>query len=138
MLVPSSVPRVAVVGGGFAGFYALRRLQRLLPAGTAELVLVTPHDCLLDSPLLPEVATGVIDARHIAVSLRRSLPRVRLVLGLVQHVNLQARRLTVLPRQEWAEPRELTYDRLVLAPGSVTRQFDTPGVPEQAPGLESR
>ena len=71
-------PRVVVVGGGFAGFYALRRLQRSL-RGTAELVLVNPTDYLLYSPLLPEVATGVVEARHIAVSLRRSLPGVRLV-----------------------------------------------------------
>ena len=76
----SQRPRVVVVGGGFAGFYALRRLQRVL-RDRAELVLVNPTDYLLYSPLLPEVATGVVEARHIAISLRRLLPRVRLVLG---------------------------------------------------------
>src|SRR4051812_49841696 len=74
-------PRVVVVGGGFAGFYALRHLQRHLPPGGAELVLVNPNDYLLYSPLLPEVATGVVEARHIAVSLRRTLRRGRLGLG---------------------------------------------------------
>lgn len=137
MTASASAPRVVVVGGGFAGFYALRRLAKLLPPGTAELVLVTPDDYLLYSPLLPEVATGVVDARHIAVSLRRTLPSVRLLLGRVQRVDLDARRLTLLPRQESAEPDELTYDRLVLVPGSVTRQFDTPGVGEHARGLKT-
>jgi NADH:ubiquinone reductase (H+-translocating) len=33
---------VAVVGGGFAGSYALRSLQRNLPPGSAELLLVNP------------------------------------------------------------------------------------------------
>ena len=63
--------RIVVVGGGFAGFFALRYLQRHVPAGRADLVLVNPTDYLLYSPLLPEVATGVVEARHIAVSLRR-------------------------------------------------------------------
>jgi NADH dehydrogenase len=49
-------PRVLVVGGGFAGFYALKRLERKLPADTAELMLVSATDYLLYTPLLPEVA----------------------------------------------------------------------------------
>src|SRR3954462_5087681 len=74
-------PQVIVVGGGFAGFHALRHLHKHLPAAAADLVLVNPTDYLLYSPLLPEVATGVVEARHIAISLRRTLPRVRLGLG---------------------------------------------------------
>jgi NADH:ubiquinone reductase (H+-translocating) len=48
-----STPRVVVVGGGFAGFYALRYLQKHLAPEQAELVLVNPTDYLLYSPLLP-------------------------------------------------------------------------------------
>src|SRR3954453_16088657 len=88
-------PRIVVVGGGFAGFYALRYLQRHLQPEQAELVLVNPTDYLLDSPLLPEVATGVIEARALAGSLRRALPRVRLVLGHATAVDLGARTVTV-------------------------------------------
>jgi NADH:ubiquinone reductase (H+-translocating) len=91
----SARPQVVVVGGGFAGFYALRRLQRSLPAEAADLVLVNPTDYLLYSPLLPEVATGVVEARHVAISLRRVLPRVRLVLGRAEAVDLAGRTVTV-------------------------------------------
>src|SRR3712207_714400 len=105
--------RVVVVGGGFAGFHALRYLQRRLPPGTAELVLVTPDDYLLYSPLLPEVATGVVEARHIAVSLRRRLRRVRLVLGRVRDVDLAARTVSV---QRGEVTQELEWDHLVLTP----------------------
>src|SRR4051812_27159324 len=66
--------QVVVVGGGFAGFHALRYLHRHLPPDRADLVLVNPTDYLLYSPLLPEVATGVVEARHIAVSLPRGPP----------------------------------------------------------------
>src|SRR3954452_2917028 len=95
--LPDRRPTIVVVGGGFAGFHALRYLQRHLPADRADLVLVNPTDYLLYSPLLPEVATGVVEARHIAVSLRRALPRVRLVLGRVTEVDLAGRSVTVEP-----------------------------------------
>ena len=128
--------RIVVVGGGFAGFYALRYLQRHLPAGRAELVLVNPTDYLLYSPLLPEVATGVIEARHIAVSLRRVLSRVRLVLGRVSAVDLDGHTVTVRAVTD-GEVHTERFDHLVLVPGSVTRQFDIPGVAEHARGLKT-
>src|SRR3954454_8319653 len=114
-------PRIVVVGGGFAGFYALRYLHAHLRPDQAELVLVTPNDYLLYSPLLPEVATGVIEARHIAVSLRRALPRVRLVLGHVRAVDLGGRTVTVTPAvgSGAAEIQVEPWDQLVLVPGSV-------------------
>jgi NADH dehydrogenase len=132
-------PRIVVVGGGFAGFYALRHLHRHLRPEQAELVLVNPTDYLLYSPLLPEVATGVVEARHIAVSLRRALPRVRLVLGRVTGADLAGRTVTVTstPASGPTEVHQELWDRLVLAPGSVTRQFDIPGVPEHARGLKT-
>jgi NADH:ubiquinone reductase (H+-translocating) len=130
-------PRVVVVGGGFAGFSALRHLQRHLHPDAAELVVVNPTDYLLYSPLLPEVATGVVEARHIAVSLRRALPRVRLVLGRVTGVDLAARTVRVQPVAGAGEPTDLTWDRLALVPGSVTRQVPVPGVPEHGRGLKT-
>ncbi|MGY1787213.1 NAD(P)/FAD-dependent oxidoreductase [Geodermatophilus sp. SYSU D00698] len=128
-------PRVVTVGGGFAGLTALRRLQRLLPPDAADLVLVTPTDYLLYSPLLPEVATGVVEARHIAVSLRRLLPRVRLVLGRVEEVDLAARSLTLRPAH--GTPTAMAWDRLLLTPGAVTRQVPVPGVPEHGRALKT-
>lgn len=68
-----------VVGGGFAGSQALRRLERQRRPQDAELMLVSPTDSSLSGPLLPEVATRVLDPRHVAVSLRQQLPRTRLM-----------------------------------------------------------
>jgi NADH:ubiquinone reductase (H+-translocating) len=129
-------PQVVVVGGGFAGFFALRHLQRHLDSDQADLVLVNPTDYLLYSPLLPEVATGVVEARHIAVSLRRLLPRVRLVLGRVDDVDLAARTVTVQMART-AGTTALAWDRLALAPGSVSRQLPIPGVPEHGRALKT-
>ena len=90
-------------------------------------MLVNPTDYLLYSPLLPEVATGVVEARHIAVSLRRLLPRVRLVLGRVNDVDLAAHTVTVQPQRFGRD--HLHWDRLALAPGSVSRELPIPECP---------
>ncbi|MGC4934508.1 NAD(P)/FAD-dependent oxidoreductase [Gordonia sp. DT30] len=129
------LPKVVVVGGGFGGFYALRRLERSLPAEQANLMLVAPNDYLLYSPLLPEVATGVLDPRDIAVPLRQTLRRTRPEFGHVTGVDFDARTVTVLGRDGQDTVRD--WDRLLLAPGSITRQFGIPGLAENARGMKT-
>jgi NADH dehydrogenase len=98
---PPDAPKVVVVGGGFAGFHALRRLERLLPADQAALTVIAPMDYVLYSPLLPEVATGVLDPRDIAVSLRQTLHRTRPLLGYVTAVDFSARTVTVRGKDDY-------------------------------------
>jgi NADH dehydrogenase len=132
---PKGRPRVVVVGSGFAGFTCARELERRLRPEDAELVLASPTDYLLYSPLLPEVATGAIDPRHIAVPLHGVLKRTRIILGDTAGVDLDARTCAVRPPN--APERVLGWDRLVLAPGGVTRSFPIPGLAERARGLKS-
>src|SRR4051794_601834 len=134
-----SRPRVLVVGGGFAGFHALHKLEKL-PPDAAELVLVNPTASLLPSPLLPDVPAGLLEPRHVAVSLRQRLPRTRLVLGRATDVDVAGRTVRVdLLGDGGSVSRtiSLDWDRLVLSPGSVTRQFDIPGVAERAHGVKT-
>lgn len=133
-------PRVVVVGGGFAGFHALQALEKRLPPDAAELVLVNPTDYMLYSPLLPDVTAGLLEPRHIAVSLRQRLPRTRLVLGRATDLDVVARTVRVDLLEDGAvvsRTTSLDWDRLVLVPGSVTRQFDIPGVAERAHGVKT-
>ncbi|MEU0750805.1 NAD(P)/FAD-dependent oxidoreductase, partial [Streptomyces albogriseolus] len=65
-------PRILVVGAGFAGVECVRRLERRLTPGEAELTLVTPMSYQLYLPLLPQVASGVLTPQSIAISLRTS------------------------------------------------------------------
>ncbi len=126
---------VLVVGGGFAGLEAARGLERRLPRDAAEIVVATPTDYLLYSPLLPSVAAGVCEPRHVAVALRRRLRRAAVVVGHVVGVDVEARTATLL--QPDGAPRHLGWSRLVLAPGGVTRTFGIPGVVEHAHGLKT-
>jgi NADH dehydrogenase len=127
--------RVVVVGGGFGGFYTCRQLERLLPAGSAEIVLVNPENFMLYTPLLPEAASGVIEPRHVVVPLRRVLRRTRLLIGRAVDVDIDRRTVTVAPPE--GEERSLSWDRLVLAAGSVARLLPIPGLAEHARGFKT-
>ena len=129
---PMNRPRIVIVGAGFAGFHAARRLRKLA-RNRAEIILVNPTDYFLYVPLLPEVATGIIEPRRVTVSLADTLPGVRLILGEVDGLNLDTRTV------RYAEPgggrRELSYDRLLIAAGSVNKLLPIPGIAECAHGF---
>ena len=128
-------PTVLVVGSGFAGFHCMRRLEKHLPADAADLVVASSTDYLLYSPLLPNVAAGVVEPRHIAVGLHAALRRAKVAIGHVVGVDLPGRSATLLRSD--GSTRELAWDRLVLAPGGVSRTFDVPGVADHALGLKT-
>ena len=74
----------------------------------------------------------------MAISLRQALPRIRTVLGHVTALDLAGRTATISPTgQDGSAPRTERWDRLVLVPGSVTRQFDIPGVTENGHGIKT-
>ena len=83
-------PHIVVVGGGFAGFNAARKLARM-SRGRARITLLNPTDYFLYLPLLPEVAAGVLEPRRVTVSLPATLPGVRVVLGEATHVDPNGR-----------------------------------------------
>lgn len=125
-------PRIVIVGAGFAGFHTARTLARKVGAD-AEIVLINPTDYSLYLPLLPEVAAGVLDPRRLAVPLAATLRGVQVVLGTVDHVDVQARRVHFRDPEDTTA--QLGYDRLVLAVGSVSRVLPIPGVAEHSHGF---
>ncbi|MFB7664332.1 NAD(P)/FAD-dependent oxidoreductase [Kitasatospora sp. NPDC056138] len=128
-------PRILIVGGGFAGLECARRLEHRLAASEAEISLVTPFSYQLYLPLLPHVAAGVLTPQSVAVSLRRTLHRTHIVPGGAIGVDPVAKVCVV--RKITDEVTALRYDHLVLAPGSITRSFDIPGLSDYARGMKS-
>ena len=125
-------PRIVIVGAGFAGFTAARKLSKL-SGGSADIVIVNPTDYFLYLPLLPEVSAGILEPRRVSVSLTAALPGVRVVLGEVETFNLDDR--TVAYRDPEGEKGTLGYHRLVIAAGSVNKLLPVPGVTEYAHGF---
>ena len=128
------MPRVLVVGGGYAGFYAAWHLERRLRPGEAEVVVVDPRPYMTYQPFLPEVVAGSVEARHAAVSLRRHLRRSTVVAGSVVAIDHASRTATVRPVE--GEDHPLRYDVLVVTAGAVTRTLPIPGLAEEAIGLK--
>ena len=131
----AGVPRIVVVGAGFAGLACVRRLERRLRPEQAHIMLVDPTSASLYLPLLPQVASGVLAATSVAVPLARLLHHTIRVPGGALGVDLAKRTLYV--KKITGEDEALRYDYLVLSPGSVTRTFDIPGLAEHARGMKT-
>jgi NADH:ubiquinone reductase (H+-translocating) len=127
--------RIVIVGAGYAGYHCARHLERSLPRGAAEIVIVSPADYMPYTSLLPEVGTGTVDPRHIAVSLSGTLRRTRHVPGHAVGVDFTNRSITVAGPD--GQRRELGWHRLVLTPGGVSRTLPLPGILEQAKGFNN-
>lgn len=127
-------PRILIVGAGFAGYRTARTLSRLA-RGKAEITLLNPTDYFLYLPLLPQVASGVLEPRRVTVSLTGTLPGVRLVLGEAASDGIDLDARTVRYTDPEGDSGTLTYDRLVLAVGSVNKLLPVPGVAEHAHGF---
>jgi NADH dehydrogenase len=128
---------VVIVGSGFAGFECARGLARRLRRRHAnvDVTIISPVDYLLYAPLLADVAGGVIDGRFVTIPLAGTLTGVRAMRGRVDRVDLEGRTLTFTDPEDGL--RTMSWDRLVLTPGSVTRLFDVPGLDTYARGLKS-
>jgi NADH dehydrogenase len=130
-----SAQRILVVGAGHVGLYAALRLSKKLRAREAEIVVVDPQPHMTYQPFLPEAAAGNISPRHTVVPLRRELRRCRVVAGEVTRIEHPRRVATIQPII--GPPREITYDHIVVAPGSVSRTLPIPGLRENAIGFKT-
>ncbi|HEY6318817.1 MAG TPA: NAD(P)/FAD-dependent oxidoreductase [Acidimicrobiia bacterium] len=118
-------PVVVVVGAGFAGLPAVRRLA----SGPVDVVLVDRHNYNTFHPLLYQVATAGIDEGGVAHTIRASFARYANVdVRLASLVGLDRdRRVVALD-----DGQSVAYDALVLAVGATTNDFGVPGVAEHA------
>jgi NADH dehydrogenase len=129
------VPKILIVGGGYAGFYTALKLEKWLRSGEADVVVVDPLPYMTYQPFLPEVASGNIEPRHAVVGLRRHLLKTRVVAAKVTKIDHAAKTVTITPPV--GEPWEEDYDVIVVTAGSVSRTFPIPGVADEAIGLKT-
>jgi NADH dehydrogenase len=112
-----------IVGGGFAGAYVARLL------GERGATIVSPQNFMLYTPLLPEAASGTLEPRHTVVPVRVMCPHAELVLGTATGLDEDARLVHVTTDEG---ELDLSYERLVLAVGAVSRLLPIPGLAEHA------
>src|SRR6476646_7781831 len=118
--------RIVVVGAGFGGLEATTDLDRKFRGDAGiEIVLISDQNYLLFTPLLPQIASSYTDPRHIVQAVReiRGKRKFRFRREAVRAVDHTNRRLIV-------DSGPIDYDGLILASGSRTEFFNTPGARE--------
>lgn len=122
-------PQVVIVGGGFGGLSAAKKLSRFRQA---KIILVDKRNYHLFQPLLYQVAMAGLSPAEIAYPLRALLNRdtTEVLLGEVLEINKE---------QKWllTETNKIHYDFLILACGSTYTYFNSPQWEPFAPGLKT-
>lgn len=126
--------RIVILGGGLAGYYVAKGLEKELKAEEASVTLVDLRSACVYQPFLAEVVSGAIEPRHVQTPLRRHLPHTAVIQARVESIDNAKKTVTVSAAGEsW----EIPYDQLVVALGAVTKTFPTPGIAENAIGLKA-
>jgi len=128
-------PHILVVGGGYVGMYAALRLQARLRADEASITVVDPQSYMTYQPFLPEAGAGNLEPRHVVVPLRRVLRRCQVLGGKITAIDHGRRTARFEPHEGQAS--DLSYDVLVLAPGSIARTLPIPGLRETGIGFKT-
>lgn len=119
----SEVKKILVLGGGFAGIECVRRLESYFPDGReAQITLVSEDNFFLFTPMLPQVASGTIETRHIVTPVRTLLKKAKFYEAEVKSIDPHEKRVVLSGTKE-KRGIALHYDYLVLALGSQTNFF---------------
>lgn len=130
MNIPSSnLPRVVIVGGGFAGIALAKKLRRQ----NFQVVLLDKHNYHTFQPLLYQVATGGLEAGSIAYPIRKVIqeyPNFYFRLTSVKEIDAKNQKVI-------SEIGDLHYDYLVIATGSKTNYFGNKEIERNAMSMKT-
>jgi NADH dehydrogenase len=137
--------RIVVVGGGAGGLELVSRLGARFDRKAFEIVLVDRSQTHIWKPLLHEVAAGTLDANLDEVGYRSHAFRwgYRFFDGTLEGIDREASEIVIAPLlgeagEELIGRHRVAYDYLVLAVGSITNDFRTPGVRQHCIFLDDR
>jgi NADH dehydrogenase len=134
---PAGPPaRLVVLGGGYAGAYCARALERALRPSEATITVIDSQNYFVIYPLLVEAGTGSVEPRHAVVSIRAFLRRASFRIGEAAGLDLD-RREVICRLPAGAGEDRVPYDHLVIALGSTTRLPPVPGLREHAFQMKS-
>lgn len=124
--------KVVILGGGFAGVECARQLESEFGDDSeVELVMVSEDNFLLFTPMLPQVASGMIETRHIVLPIRTICQKTKFYEGRIKNIDPYGKLVTL-----WGtgDKRSISihYDFLVIALGSETNFFGMADVEKNA------
>ncbi len=119
----SKAKKILVLGGGFAGIECVRKLESYFPKEEdIQITLVSSDNFFLFTPMLPQVASGTIETRHIVIPVRTLLKKAKFYEAEVKNIDPYGKTVTLSGTKE-KRGISLQYDYLVLALGSQTNFF---------------
>ncbi len=137
--------QIVIVGGGAGGLELAARLGAKYGRKSHDIILLERNQTHVWKPLLHEVAAGTLDANMDETGYRGHAHRwgYRFFFGNLSAIDRDAREIVVAPLtdvdgSEITGEHRIRYDYLVLAVGSVSNDFGTPGVREHCIFLDAR
>ena len=124
--------KIVILGGGFAGVECTRQLESKFGNNPdIELVMVSEDNFLLFTPMLPQVASGMIETRHIVLPIRTICKKTKFYEGRIKNIDPFGKLVNL-----WGtgDKRSISihYDFLVVALGSETNFFGMADVEKNA------
>jgi NADH dehydrogenase len=104
--------RIGILGGGFAGLYAVFYLRKLFGRGI-DITLFDKNNYFLYTPVLHEMATGTVNARHVVIPIRKVVNPREIHIRCEEVTLVDLAKKVVQTRSGGFE-----FNYLVLSPGS--------------------
>jgi len=124
--------KIVILGGGFAGVECARQLESQFKNNSKiELLMVSEDNFLLFTPMLPQVASGMIETRHIVLPIRTICKNTKFYEGRVKNIDPYGKLVTLWGTGD-RRSISIHYDFLVVALGSETNFFGMSDVEKNA------
>ena len=124
--------KIVILGGGFAGVECARQLESYFGNNSEiELVMISEDNFLLFTPMLPQVASGMIETRHIVMPIRAICKKTKFYEGRIKNIDPFGKLVTLWGTSE-KRGFSIHYDYLVVALGSETNFFGMADVEKNA------
>ena len=129
--------RILILGGGFAGVECMRKLESyFMNDNDIEIVLVSEDNFLLFTPMLPQVASGMIETRHVVIPIRTLCKKATFYEAQIKNIDPYGKIVTLTGTNE-RRGISLHYDFLVIALGSQTNFFGIDKMEERAYSMKT-
>jgi len=132
----TSKKKILILGGGFGGMHVLKDLQKKIDVKNTSITIVNENNYFLFTPMLPEVASGMLNPRDITIPIRHFCTHAKFYQATVFSIDL-VQKLVTITRKFDGKDHALEYDYLILAVGSINNFFGNKTIEENSFTIKS-
>lgn len=131
-----NIKKILILGGGFGGIGVLKEIEKKISKDKVSITLVNEENYFLFTPMLPEMASGIIHPSNIAIPIRKFCKTAKFYQAVVSDINLNDKLVTIT-RTFDGKVHALEYDYLVLALGSENNFFGSKNMEDNSFTIKS-